>query len=199
MLSGARPREAVLARGPKGGTPWFVEPLARPTLPLCIYGAGHVGRALVRVLADLPFTVTWIDTAPARFPESVPDYAKAEVAPDPAVFAANAPTGAFHIVMTYSHPLDLAICCALLHRGDFGFLGLIGSETKRGRFLRRLRDLAIPDAMLGRLTCPIGIRGLAAKEPAMIAVSVAAQLVQKAAEARGSGSGRAAASQESAP
>lgn len=183
MLSGTRAREAVLVRALKGQPAWFVEPVARPTVALFIYGAGHIGRALVRVLADLPFTVTWIDTAPSRFPEPLPDHARAKVSTDPAAMAAKAPAGAFHIVMTYSHSLDLAICLALLRRGDFGFLGLIGSETKRARFVKRLSEAGIADAMLGRLTCPIGIPGLTGKEPGTIAVSVAAQLLQRAGEA----------------
>ncbi len=72
MLSGARPREAALIRGGKGASAWFVEPLARRTVPLVIYGAGHVGRALVRVLQDLPFAITWADTAASRFPDPIP-------------------------------------------------------------------------------------------------------------------------------
>jgi xanthine dehydrogenase accessory factor len=82
--------------------------------------------------------------------------------------------------MTYSHALDLAICHAVLRRGDFGHLGLIGSATKRVRFMKRLTELGIAPSLLARLTCPIGIPGLGGKEPSMIAVAVAAQLVQLA-------------------
>ena len=86
--------------------------------------------------------------------------------------------------MTYSHALDLAICHAVLRRGDFGHLGLIGSATKRARFLKRLAELGIPPAMLSRLTCPIGVPGLGGKEPSTIAISVAAQLAQLATAGR---------------
>ena len=180
MLAGTRPRAPLLIRAAKGHSPWFVEPLVRSMVPLHIYGAGHVGRALVRVLEDLPFRVTWADTAAQRFPAAIPPHVTAHVSPDLPALAAAAPADATHIVMTYSHALDLAICHAVLRRGQFGHLGLIGSATKRARFLHRLAGLGIAPAMLQRLTCPIGLPGVGAKEPAMIAVSVAAQLVELA-------------------
>jgi len=146
-------------------------------VPLHIYGAGHVGRALVRVLQDLPFAVTWADTAASRLPNPVPLHVRAHATPDLPALAAAAPADAFHIVMTYSHALDLAICHAVLRRGQFAYLGLIGSATKRARFTQRLAGLGVAPPMLARLTCPIGLPGVGAKEPAMIAVSVAAQLM----------------------
>ncbi|MBO0741784.1 MAG: xanthine dehydrogenase accessory protein XdhC, partial [Hyphomicrobiaceae bacterium] len=153
MLAGTRPRAPLLIRGTKGEGSWFVEPLARAIVPLFIYGAGHVGRALVRVVQDLPFRITWADTATQRFPDAVPPYVSAHASPDLPALAAAAPGAAFHIVMTYSHALDLAICHAVLRRGEFGHLGLIGSATKRARFLKRLAELGISPAMLQRLTC----------------------------------------------
>jgi xanthine dehydrogenase accessory factor len=179
MLSGLRPLPALI-RAAKGASVWFVEPLERRMVPLHIYGAGHVGRALVRVLADLPFRVTWADTAASRFPNPVPPHACAQAAPDLPAVAAAAPADAFHVVMTYSHALDLAICHAVLRRGQFGHLGLIGSATKRARFTKRLADLGISPPLLARLTCPIGLPGIGGKEPGMIAVSVAAKLLELA-------------------
>lgn len=176
VLSGARPRQAELVPAASGAASWFIEPCARSLTPLYIYGAGHVGRALVRVLDGLPFEVTWVDTERARFPDAIPAHAHSLVSQDLPVTAAAAPAGAFHIVLTFSHALDLAICFALLQRANFAFLGLIGSATKRARFLKRLREAGIVDSMLGRLTCPIGVAGVTGKEPAVIAVSVAAQL-----------------------
>ena len=88
--------------------------------------------------------------------------------------------------MTHSHPLDLAVCEAVLRRGDFAYLGLIGSATKRSRFTRRLRARGLDPAQVGRLVCPIGIPGIADKRPAVIAAAVAAQLLiafEEAAEA----------------
>jgi xanthine dehydrogenase accessory factor len=196
MLSGGRPCEAMLVRGGEGETAWFVEPMARRLVPLYIYGAGHVGRALVHMLRDLPFAVTWTDTSILRFPNSASPGVQVKATLDLPALADGAAAGAYHIVMTYSHALDLAICHAVLRRGDFGHLGLIGSATKRTRFLRRLTELGIPSATLARLNCPIGLPGLCGKEPGMIAVAVAAQLVQLAIASRQVTAGRALAAKD---
>jgi xanthine dehydrogenase accessory factor len=180
VLSGLRPPEGVLIRGANGEGAWFMEPLARLRVPLYLYGAGHVGRALVRVLSDLPFAVTWADTSTARFPDPLPPHVRAQATADLPVLASAAPAGAYHLVMTFSHALDLAVCHAVLRRGDFGHLGLIGSATKRARFLHRLAQRGIAERTLARLSCPIGLPGIGGKEPGMIAVSVAAELVQLA-------------------
>ncbi len=217
MLSGARARSACFIPGARGLPAWFIEPLSRARTPLYLYGAGHVGRALVRVLEGLPFEVTWVDTSEDRFPaatelgsaiphpsplpggEGTPSQwsrgnslslresarvrggdLKMIATPDPAAVAMGAPDSAVHLVMTYSHPLDLAICHAALKRGNYRFLGLIGSKTKRARFVKRLRELGHAQHALDSLSCPIGIQGLLGKEPAVIAVSVAARLLQVA-------------------
>jgi xanthine dehydrogenase accessory factor len=177
-LTAQRKPDALLIPGRKGEPDWFLEPLAPPLTPLILYGAGHVGRALIRVLDGLPFAVTWADIDAGRFPENVPPGIAARIASDPAEIAAEAPPGAVHLVMTHSHPLDLAICHAVLARGEFRFLGLIGSGTKRARFLKRLRELGVAEERLARLTCPIGAPGVKGKQPAIIAVAVAAQLLE---------------------
>jgi xanthine dehydrogenase accessory factor len=177
MLTGAEPARVQLITGSPSEPAWFIEPIAPKLQRLYLYGAGHVGRELVRVTAGLGFGIQWVDTSPDRFPDPIAPHTQRLVAPDPAVIAAGATCGAFHLVMTYSHPMDLAICEALLKRGDFGYLGLIGSKTKRARFAQRLRGAGIPDATLQRMVSPIGISGLAGKAPAVIAVSVAAQLL----------------------
>lgn len=177
VLSGARPRQPELVRPAKGAPAWFIEPSARPRVPLYIYGAGHVGRAIVHVLQGLPFDVHWVDIAAERFPAHMSEDIRMIPAADPANVAAIAPAGALHLVLTFSHALDLAIVHVLLRRNDAAFVGLIGSQTKSTRFRKRLRDAGIADAALARLTCPIGIGGLTGKEPPVIAVSVAAQLI----------------------
>ena len=204
MLSGNRPRQTLLIAGGKGAPAFVIEPEPRPPHPLFLYGAGHVGRAVVRVLQDLPFAITWIDTAAYRFtdwaaapgttPHPVPlakgvglivprnhhvnvsrDGIRVCIAPNPAAIAAAAPPEALHLIMTFSHALDLAITAAVLAR-PHAWAGLIGSATKRARFEKRLREAGIDERAIGRLNCPIGIGGITGKEPAMIAVSVAAQL-----------------------
>ncbi len=142
-----------------------------------LFGAGHVGKAVVRALAPLPFRLTWIDGRSDAFPPDMPPQVDGIISASPPGEVAGAPPGALYLVMTHSHPLDLEICAQALRRDDFSFLGLIGSETKRARFASRLRAIGIPPHMLGRLTCPIGIPGIDSKEPAAIAAAVAAQLL----------------------
>ncbi len=170
-LSGARPQGPILVAG------WYVEPLGPDLAPLFLYGAGHVGRAAVKLLAGLPFEVHWVDIGAERFPDELPAGVHRLAAADPARAAAHAPAGAWHVVMSFSHAIDLEICRTVLARGDFAYLGLIASKTKRARFLHRLRDGGLPEATLTRLHAPIGLPGLEGKEPAVIAVSLAADLL----------------------
>ncbi len=154
----------------------FAEPLTPTNSNLWLYGAGHVGRALTHILQDLPFTITWIDDAPTRFPDQIPPNATRFVAQNPADAVQHAPDDATHLVLTYSHALDLEITHRVLSR-PFHHLGLIGSATKRARFLSRLRALGHSDAALSRIQCPIGTKSLG-KHPAAIALGVAAQLTE---------------------
>jgi xanthine dehydrogenase accessory factor len=179
MLSGARPRQPVLLPARKGAEPYFIEPISGEPKSLFIYGAGHVGRAIVRVIVDLDFEVNWVDVHADRFPNPLPGRARPIITQDPTAIASAAPEGAYHLVLTFSHALDLVICHALLAQPIFGFLGLIGSDTKRARFMKRLGEAGIPPGLLSTLTCPIGIGALRGKEPATIAISVAAQLIQQ--------------------
>ncbi|HEX8167753.1 MAG TPA: xanthine dehydrogenase accessory protein XdhC [Beijerinckiaceae bacterium] len=144
--------------------------------PLLLFGAGHVGRALVLALASLPFAVRWIDGRDDAFPPHIPAHATPVLTDDPAAELARAPADAFVLVMTHSHPLDLAVTAEALRRG-FPFVGLIGSATKRARFARRFREIGIAEERIRALACPIGVPGIKAKEPAVIAASVAAQLL----------------------
>lgn len=186
MLSGAQARRVQVVAGPSGNDGCIIVPIGRKATPLFVYGAGHVGRAIVKAVAELDFDVHWVDTHEERFPEVFPGPAVRVVARDPAVIARAAPSQAFHLVLTYSHAIDLAICHALLTAPAFGFLGLIGSETKRTRFIKRLREGGVSEDALARLTCPIGIGRLRGKAPATIAISVAAQLIEKLEEAEAS-------------
>lgn len=160
---------------------WMVEPVHRPSRNLWIWGAGHVGRALVGVLAPLPdLAITWVDTGPERFPDTVPAGVTAVPAAKPAELVRHAPRDAEHLVLTYSHNLDLELCNRLLLH-DFRFAGLIGSATKWARFRSRLAALGHPPERIGRITCPIGDPALG-KHPQMIAVGVAAQLLRPSLE-----------------
>ncbi|MBL0148524.1 MAG: xanthine dehydrogenase accessory protein XdhC [Ideonella sp.] len=156
-------------------------PREAPLFTLQLYGAGHVGRAIVRLLESLNCRVQWIDEREAEFPAADSASHIERVCVEPvAAEVAQAPAGAFYLVLTHSHDLDMAITEAILKRGDFGYLGLIGSATKRARFLRRLERRGIGPDALARLTCPIGVPGIAGKEPEVIAVAAVAQLLQAA-------------------
>jgi xanthine dehydrogenase accessory factor len=150
---------------------------------LLLFGAGHVGRALVLALAPLPFATRWIDPRREAFPERAPANVAMVHAPEPARELAAAPDGAQILVMTHSHPLDLAIVSDALSQRRFSFVGLIGSATKRARFLSQMRAAGLVEDALARLVCPIGLPGVAGKEPAVIAAAIAAQLLIARSEA----------------
>lgn len=156
---------------------WLVEPVADPDRQVWVWGAGHVGRALVAMLAPLPgIAITWVDVAAERFPEEVPEGVAAVPASDPALLADHAPEGAEHLILTYSHALDLELCHRLLIRG-FRSCGLIGSATKWARFRSRLKALGHEAEDIGRIRCPIGDPSLG-KHPQAIAVGVVAELLK---------------------
>lgn len=155
---------------------WMVEPDAAPRRPVWIWGAGHVGRALVDVLSPLPgLAIRWADTGPERFPAEIPAGVMQLIAENPADLVPLAPPGAEHLVLTFSHALDLELCHRILGHG-FAGLGLIGSATKKARFHSRLRALGHADAQILRIACPIGDPALG-KHPHAIAVGVAAALL----------------------
>ncbi|MBK8161077.1 MAG: xanthine dehydrogenase accessory protein XdhC [Rhodospirillaceae bacterium] len=144
---------------------------------LYLFGAGHVGRALVNLLGDLPFHVTWSDGREGIFPDRIPDNVAIDAGAANAEMINAAPADAHFLVMTHSHALDFEIVQAILLRGSFASLGLIGSDTKRARFLQRLREGGVPAVDLARLQCPIGLAGIKSKIPAAIAIAVAAELL----------------------
>lgn len=158
---------------------WFVEPVAAPVRDLWIWGAGHVGRALVGVLAPLPgLRITWVDVAADRFPETIPDGVTALPVADAARLVEHAPKDAEHLVLTYSHALDLDLCHRLLTHG-FARAGVIGSATKWARFRSRLASLGHAPGAIGRIDCPIGDPGLG-KHPQAIAIGVAQAVLRQA-------------------
>ncbi|MBL4627978.1 MAG: xanthine dehydrogenase accessory protein XdhC [Roseicyclus sp.] len=151
-----------------------------PQTPLWVWGAGHVGRALIHSLSPLPgLALTWIDTAADRFPQDIPSLDPTSVhraiATDPPKLMPHAPIDAHHLILTYSHDIDLALCHAALSRG-FASCGVIGSATKWNRFRKRLRLLGHGDTEISRITCPIGDPSLG-KHPQAIAIGVAATLL----------------------
>ncbi len=159
-----------------------------PLFHLQLYGAGHVGRAVATLLAMLDVRVDWIDEREQEFPATTalgsawPAHVRRVCVDAVEAEVDSAPPGAFFLVLTHQHDLDLRITEAILKRGDFGFLGLIGSRTKRQRFVHRFEARGISPDSIAKMVCPIGIEGIAGKEPEVIAVAAVAQLLQ----ARGS-------------
>lgn len=157
-----------------GATTVLFEPVLPVRRRLWLFGAGHVGRALVEVLGDLPVAVAWIDPRPGQFPDPPPAGVEIRASGAPEADVADAPPGTPVLVMTHSHELDERIVAAALRRPDLPFVGLIGSETKRARFARRLARDGVPT---DRLVCPIGTSKGADKHPRAVAIAAAAQLL----------------------
>lgn len=149
--------------------------------PLALFGGGHVGRALVRVLGDLPFALRWIDSRDEVFPTALPAYVSCEHSDPVQAAVPELQPGSAVLIMSFSHAEDLDIVAACLRRlrqrDDLPYVGLIGSATKWATFRHRLAERGFADAELARITCPIGIPGIEGKEPEVIAVAVAAQLL----------------------
>lgn len=163
-------------------------PVAEPLFHLQLHGAGHVGRAIARALSPLDVRVDWIDERDAEFPsEPGPEHIRRLSVDGVEAEVALAPPGAFYLVLTHSHALDLRLSEAILRREDVGWFGLIGSATKRSRFERRLAERGIAPAALARMVCPIGLPGIAGKEPEVMAVAVVAQLLLEAERRRAAG------------
>lgn len=150
--------------------------------PVALFGGGHVGRAIVNVLGTLPFAVTWIDSRDEIFPPQVPDNVACEHSDPVQAAVADLAPGSRVLVMSFSHAEDLDIVAACLKRlrarDDLPYVGLIGSRTKWATFRHRLEERGFGEADFARVTCPIGVPGIRGKEPEVIAVAVAAQLLQ---------------------
>ncbi|MDB5961313.1 MAG: xdhC [Massilia sp.] len=162
------------------GRRYLVAKVEAPRNHLMLFGAGHVGAAIIRAMAALPCSVTWVDERADMFPPEVPANVTVEAADaldDLAALVANAPDGASYLVMTHSHALDQRVVEAILARHNVGWFGLIGSNTKRTQFERRLLARGFDQARIAAMACPIGLPGITGKEPAVIAASVAAQLL----------------------
>lgn len=150
--------------------------------PLALFGGGHVGKALVRVLATLPLRVTWVDSRDEIFPLDVSGNVKCEHSDPVQAAVAQLEAGSRVLIMSFSHAEDLDVVAACLLRqrsaGDLPFVGLIGSKTKWATFRHRLQARGFTDLELAHVTCPIGIAGIRSKEPEVIAVAVAAQILR---------------------
>lgn len=171
-------RGAALRFWSDGGHWQFEQKMVTPRFPVLLFGAGHVGEAIARALAPLGAQVCWVDDREGAFPAALPRGITPISSDTPGAEVRTAPAGSCFLVLTHSHSLDFEVCEAIFARQDFAYFGLIGSRTKRASFEHRLLARGLAPARLADLTCPIGLPGIRSKEPAVIAASVAAQLLQ---------------------
>ncbi|HRL94809.1 MAG TPA: xanthine dehydrogenase accessory protein XdhC [Pseudomonas sp.] len=160
-----------------GATVLLFEPIGRALARIAVFGAGHVGRALVPLLASLPCKVRWIDSREGEFPDSLPHGVERIVSDEPVDAVAEQPAGTYFIVMTHNHQLDLELTAAILARNDFTWFGLIGSKSKRARFEHRLRERGLASEVMQRMRCPMGLAEVKGKLPMEIAVSIAGEVI----------------------
>lgn len=154
-----------------GGTEHFGE----DSVLVAIFGAGHVGKALMKSLSLLPAQIVWIDSRADMFPGLVPDNVIMQALPDPRAILPDLAKETAIIILTHSHAQDLSILEAALKAG-FPFVGVIGSKTKRARFESMLLKSGLEEGLARSFHCPIGIPGLENKHPSVIAASVSAQI-----------------------
>lgn len=155
----------------------FYEPVVVPDLNIAVFGAGHVGTAVVAALSSLDCNIRWVDSRRNIF-RHVPRNALSIEVSEPALEVAAMPAGSFYLVMTHSHAQDFDICDRILRRADARYCGLIGSVSKRRRFEKRYRQQGMTQSQIAALTCPIGVDGISGKKPAEIAVAAAAEILK---------------------
>ncbi|MCY1290581.1 XdhC and CoxI family protein [compost metagenome] len=160
-----------------GATVLLFEPMGQPQAHIAVFGAGHVGRALVPLLAGLPCKVRWIDSRENEFPGQIPAGVEKVVNEEVIDEIENMPKGSYFIVMTHNHQLDLELTAEILKRNDFAYFGLIGSKTKRVKFEHRLRERGFASETVQRMRCPMGIQEVKGKLPVEIAISIAGEVV----------------------
>jgi xanthine dehydrogenase accessory factor len=149
-----------------------------PPMHIVLFGAGHVGHALVTLLGMLPCVVQWVDERDELFPDEVPANVQIEATDTPDTIVDHAPAGAYFLVMTHNHALDFSLAARITRRRDFTYFGMIGSKTKRVKFERRLIERDVDPERLVEMTCPIGVAGIVDKAPPSIAIAVAAELLK---------------------
>ena len=156
--------------------------LVRSEVPVALFGGGHVGRAVVEVLARLPMQLTWVDSRDEIFPPKLPANVQCEHSDPVHAAVTHLQPGSRVLIMSFSHAEDLDVVAACLARqraqADLPYVGLIGSKTKWSSFRQRLQARGFTEVELAHITCPIGVAGITGKEPEVIAVAVAAQILQ---------------------
>jgi len=161
-----------------GSTSVLFERFAAPGVNIMLFGAGHVGRALAGILAGLPCRLQWVDPREDQFPSLLASNITPVVSEEPKDEVATMPANSYYIVMTHNHQMDFEICETVLKRGDFSYLGLIGSDTKWTRFQQRFAHRGFEPDAVERIHCPIGLSQVPGKRPMEVAVAIAGELIE---------------------
>jgi xanthine dehydrogenase accessory factor len=163
-----------------GNATLLFECFAANTIHVAVFGAGHVGQALIPILAGLPCHVTWVDNRAEQFPLHCDQYSNVTklISDEPASEIASMPSNTLYVVMTHNHQLDFDISLNVLKREDFHYLGLIASDTKWRRFQHRYKHREIKPSLVDKMNCPIGLEQVVGKMPMEVAVSVAGQIIE---------------------
>ena len=146
---------------------------------LALYGAGHVGKAIIKAISSLNCHIDWVDNRANEFPDHLPANVTKHLCRDPKTVVSDVPADSFHLVLTHDHQLDLEIVAEILRTDSACFIGLIGSKTKWARFQKQLTQMGFTKEQIATITCPIGLPELGGKKPAEIAISVAADILQR--------------------
>lgn len=169
-----------------GGTASVLfECFASNRINVTLFGAGHVGKALISILSGLPIKVNWVDSREEQFPAIFHNDNKRQgntkiiVSDDPVGVVSQMPAKSYYIVMTHNHQLDFELCQKVLARKDFAYLGLIASDTKWRRFQQRFQHREIPESLISQMSCPIGLPQVTGKKPMEVAVSIAAEIIER--------------------
>lgn len=172
------PLGATLGQCCGGFVTLLFESVIQSPLQIAIFGAGHVGRAIVHCLENIPCKVTWIDSRENEYPSHIPDNTTVLVSDYPVDEIATMPAQSYYLILTHNHQLDLELTEAVLKRNDAAFLGVIGSKTKSARFKHRLQSKGFSEEQIARMHCPMGETDIQSKQPGEIAISVLAQLLK---------------------
>ena len=183
MIAGLRSSSASVADAGTNAPVRIGRRSSAPSQPgkpmhIVLFGAGHVGHALITLLGMLPCVVQWVDERDELFPDEVPANVQVEATDTPDAIVDNVPAGAYFLVMTHNHALDFTLATRIMRRRDFTYFGMIGSKTKRVKFERRLIERGVEPGRLAQMTCPIGVAGIVDKAPHAIALAVCAELLQ---------------------
>ncbi|WP_133011351.1 xanthine dehydrogenase accessory protein XdhC [Marinomonas flavescens] len=172
------PLGATLGQCCGGFVTLLFESVLQSPLHIAIFGAGHVGRAIVHCLENIPCQVTWIDSREQEFPRFIPDNVTIQLSEFPVDDVIDMPAQSYYLILTHNHQLDLELTEAAIKRNDATFIGVIGSKTKSARFRHRLQNKGFSDAQIATMHCPMGDTEIHSKQPGEIAISVLAQLLK---------------------